>query len=67
MSEELSLEAYRSRSTELDWIEPLQVCCSSPVETVWVEPLEGRNTLEVGRTCIVRCPDCGKSYWSRWD
>jgi uncharacterized protein with PIN domain len=67
MSEELSLEEYRSISTSLPWIEPLQVCCSSPMEKVQVEPLQGRNTLEVERSSIVRCPDCGKKYWSRWD
>jgi uncharacterized protein with PIN domain len=67
MSEEISLEEYWSISSGLPWIEPLQVCCSSTMETVSVEPLEGRDILEVERTCVVRCPNCGKSYWSRWD
>lgn len=67
MSDELSLKEYRSLCVELTWIEPLQPCCTSPMEPTQVEPLEGRNTLEIERTCIVWCPDCGNIYWSRWD
>lgn len=67
MTEEFSLEEYRSIRKGLAWIEPLQQCCGSQMEMLEVEPLEGRNTLEVERSCIVRCPECGERYWSRWD
>ena len=63
----LDLAEYKSNLSDLPEIKPLQKCCTSFMETVQVEPLEGRNTLEVERSCIVKCSDCGKRYISKWD
>ena len=67
MTAEINLSDYRAKCLDLQEIEPLQKCCTSFMEEVLVEPLEGRNTLEVDRSCIVECPDCGKQYVSKWD
>ena len=67
MTTETSLPEYRENISGLAEIEPLQKCCSSFPDIVQVEPLEGRNTLEVDRSCIVQCPECGKFYVSKWD
>ena len=63
----VSLSEYTSMSRDLEYIRPLEKCCSSSLEVFQVEPLEGRNTLEVNCTCIVKCPDCGRQYMSKWD
>ncbi len=61
-----SLTEYQQLATTLPFIEPCKGCCSFPlVETVYVEPLAGRNPSKIIRTCVVRCPECGKLYLSR--
>jgi hypothetical protein len=68
MPEELALSEYRKLAVDLPHLQPFGNCCSSALlNTVYVEPLEGRNTLEVDRTCILQCPKCEKMYVSRWD
>ena len=67
MQSEISLSEYRSKCGELPEIEPLKKCCTSIMKVSQVEPLEGRNTLEVDRSCVVQCPDCGKQHVSKWD
>ncbi len=67
MTTNISLNDYLSKSKDLPYIEPLEKCCSEPMELVEVEPLEGRDTLKVARTCIVKCPLCSKLYQSKWD
>lgn len=67
MTEMENLSEYQDLITNLPFIQPFRGCCSSPlVETVYVEPLAGRNPLEVVRTCVVQCPECGKLYVSDW-
>ena len=62
-----SLSEYQQLATTLPFIPPFKGCCSSPlVETVYVEPLAGRNPTEIARTCVVQCPECGKLYLSEW-
>ena len=67
LSTKISLSEYKSNIRDLAEIEPLQQCCTSFPDIVQVEPLEGRNILEVKRSCIVQCPECGKSYVSKWE
>ncbi len=63
-----SLSEYENFVINLPFIKPFKGCCSSPlVETVYVEPLAGRNPFEVVRTCVVQCPECKKMYVCRWD
>lgn len=33
----------------------------------YIEPLAGRNTLEIDRTCVIECGECQKQYVSPWD
>ncbi len=64
----MTLSEYKDLADTLPPIQPLGVCCSQTVtDTVYIEPLEGRNTLEVDRTCVVECGECGRQYVSRWD
>lgn len=67
MTTEINLSDFQSKCKGLPEIEPMQKCCSSFMEKVQVEPLEGRDILEVDRSCVVQCPECGKHYLSRWD
>jgi hypothetical protein len=68
MRTEITLSEYRKLSEGLPFKQPLEGCCEKGfLDTVYVEPLKGRNTLEVERTCIVKCPVCGRQYLSRWD
>lgn len=68
MKKHLSPNEYADLSSKLDYIQPLHPCCrNDPLEVLHVEPLNGRNTLEVDRTCIVKCDNCGKLYWSDYD
>ena len=68
MTEPISLDEYQELSANIRFVEPLAECCGKPlVETVHIEPLEGRNTLEVNRTCILKCDECGRKYLSKWD
>ena len=68
MSSELSLFEYRELSKELHKLVPFSKCCDAGYpDVIHIEPLEGRNTLEVDRTCTVKCPGCGKQYLTRWD
>ena len=63
-----SLTEYQELIINLPYIMPYKGCCSSPlVETVYVEPLAGRNPFEVLRTCVVQCPECRKMYLSNWE
>ena len=67
MPKKLSLAEYRSLAYTLRPIKPLGTCCSNVLlETVHVEPLEGRSKAQVKRTCIVKCPECSKMYVSKW-
>jgi hypothetical protein len=68
MDKELTLSEYRSLAYTLRPIKPLGYCCSNALlETVHVEPLEGRSKAQVKRTFIVQCPECEKMYVSKWD
>lgn len=68
MSTEITLSDYRKLTEILPYIQPFSPCCGDILQdTVYVEPLEGRNTLEVDRTCILKCEKCGRQYVSRWD
>jgi hypothetical protein len=68
VTEQLSLEQYRELTRTLPFVEPIAECCDKPhMETVHVEPLAGRNTLEVDRTSVLKCSECGRMYQSRWD
>jgi hypothetical protein len=68
MNEEISLSEYRSLAYSLRHIKPLGVCCGNVLlETVHVEPRDGRNEAQVKRTCIVQCPECNKMYTSKWN
>lgn len=63
-----NLSDYQEFASDLPFIKPFKGCCSYPlVETVYVEPLAGRNPLEIVRTCIVQCPECGRLYLSTWE
>jgi len=42
-------------------------CCGDYLLPIAMEPLEGRNTLKVDRTCIVKCNTCGSTYVSQYD
>jgi hypothetical protein len=68
MAEELTLSQYRKLAVDLPYIQTFGECCDKALtDTVYVEPLEGRNTLEVDRTCILKCGKCGRQYVSKWD
>jgi hypothetical protein len=68
MPDTQDLSEYKEIVTNLPFIRPFKGCCSYPlVETLVVEPLAGRNPLEVDRTCVVQCPECKKIYVSRWN
>ncbi len=68
MADIQSLSEYQELSMNLPLIKPFKGCCASPlVETVYIEPLAGRNPLEVDRTRIVQCPECRKMYLSKLD
>ena len=68
MVEAINLERYKELSARLPRIEPLSECCGVVLmKPAYVEPLEGRGTLEVDRTCILKCEKCGKLYLSKWD
>jgi len=42
-------------------------CCGEYLGPDYIEPLEGRSTFDVERTCILICKNCGKKYISRYD
>jgi hypothetical protein len=68
MTERITLEQYRELTSSLRFVKPLADCCGKPLmETIHIEPLAGRNTLEVDRTCVLKCSVCGRMYQSRWD
>ncbi len=68
MTGNISLSEYNELVENLDFIPPFDKCCEDgDLKVVMVEPLEGRNTLEVDRSCVVQCSKCGKRYLSRWD
>ncbi len=68
MKQEMSLSEYQSLAYRLRRIKPLGVCCGNVLlETVYVEPLEGRSEVQIRRTCILQCPECDKMYTSKWD
>ena len=68
MPESIPLEKYKKLAKDLPFVQPLGECCGKPLmKTVQIEPLEGRNTLDVDRTCILKCEVCGKEYLSKWD
>jgi hypothetical protein len=67
MEKELTLSEYRSIAYTLRPIKPLGNCCGNVLlETAHVEPMEGRSKARVKRTCILKCPTCGKMYVSKW-
>ena len=68
MSEQLTLSEYRNIAGTLREFQPFYECCGNVMlDTIYVEPLAGRNTLEVNRTCIMECPTCNRQYVSNWD
>jgi hypothetical protein len=68
MSTEITLSEYRKHAVDLPKIKPFGTCCDETLQdAVYVEPLEGRNTLEVDRTCVLKCGKCGRQYLSRWE
>jgi hypothetical protein len=42
-------------------------CCEEYLDTDYIEPLEGRSTFDVERSCILICKKCGRKYVSRYD
>ncbi len=68
MKKEILPKEYDKLSSKLDYIPPFHPCCkNTTLEVVYVEPLDGRDTLEVARSCIVKCDSCGTLYWSDYD
>ncbi len=68
MTKNISLTEYNQLIEDLDFISPFDKCCEDgDMKVVIVEPLYGRNTLEVDRSCVVQCSKCEKRYLSRWD
>lgn len=68
MPTEITLSEYRKLTETLPHIQPYSPCCGHILQDmIYVEPLEGRNTLEVDRTCVLKCEKCGRKYVSRWD
>jgi len=63
----LSLEEYKKLSAGLPFAAPFSKCCDQYLRTLHIEPLEGRNTLEVDRTCILHCTVCKKMFAGPWD
>ena len=68
MGKKLTLTEYRSLAYTLRPIKPLGTCCGNVLlDTIHVEPLEGRSKSVVKQTCIVQCPECNKMYVSKLD
>jgi len=66
----MELSEYRIIAASLKRVDPVfPECpdCSILLQLDVVEPLEGRSTLEVDRTCILRCTKCGKRYLTKYD
>lgn len=58
---------YEDQSKGLSFIKPLEKCCGEYLQVWEVEPLGGRNCMNVDRTCIVRCDKCGRKFISWYD
>ncbi len=67
-TKEISLTEYNDLIRNLSFLQPLDRCCKErETNVVMVEPMNGRNTLDVDRSCIAQCSEYGKRYVSKWD
>jgi hypothetical protein len=56
MPTEITLSEYRKLTETLPHIQPFSPCCGHILQDmIYVEPLEGRNTPEVGVTDTLPC------------
>jgi len=63
----MDYDEYQKKANGLNYAAPLEKCCDNYMDVVEIEPLEGRNTLKVDRTCIVECSRCNGRYISDYD
>lgn len=63
----MNLKEYNELASKLSYAPPLAKCCDKWMGVIHVEPLEGRSTLVVERSCIVKCEVCGGMFRSRYD
>lgn len=64
----LTRKEYLRLAVDLPFLPLYGICCGSAFpDVVHVEPLEGSDDPEAGRSCIVQCGICKKMYVSRWD
>lgn len=67
MTNNISLTEYNGLIENLSFLPPFDRCCEeAEMNVVMVEPLNGRNTMDVDRSCVVQCSQCGKQYVSQW-
>lgn len=64
---ELTLSEYGDMLKNCERAGVFVECCGEYCDMTHIEPLEGRNTLQVERTCILICHTCNKRYVSRYD
>ncbi len=63
-----TLKEYQDMTSGLKSIRVFGECCDKmPHVIVAVEPLAGRSTLNVSRSCIVECETCETRYVSQYD
>lgn len=63
----MTLTEYNAARKGLKPLPPLKPChCGGFTSVEHIEPLDGRNTLETTRTCIIKCPNDHR-YVSRYD
>ncbi len=63
----LNLTSYKNLAEECIHAGVFVECCGEHLDIDHIEPLEGRNTLDVLRSCILICMRCNKKYISRYD
>jgi len=63
----MTLAEYQEKVKGLNCIKPFEKCCGHYMICTEVEPLDGRNTLQVDRSCIVECSECGGKFRSMYD
>ena len=63
----MDLASYNILAEECFGAGLFATCCGSYLDVNHIEPLEGRSTLDVERSCILICKKCGRKYISRYD
>lgn len=63
----MDLKEYDKLVNKLNYAPPMTDCCGQWMEVLHVEPLQGRSTLDVDRSCIVKCKECGGMFRSKYD